>query len=365
MKKTYIGIVRDHSGSMQGLHTPATKDYNELIASLRDNSNKYGEDIIASVVRIGVYNVVPSGIDQPVTNSSVHVLKPLAAHEYLCYGGTPLFDGVGRLIEQFERVPDINDKDVSFLIMVVTDGHENQSGPWRTKLGETIQRLQGTDKWAFTFRVPFGYRQYLAALGIPSGNILEWAQTEEGMRLSSVHTNNSTENYFNTKSTHGMGTVAMSATTRSFYQTDMSGVSRDEIKKQLWDVTSQAKFLNVTGNLDKAEIKPSVEKLVGKQIRVGSAFYQLTKPEKIVQGDKLIAVRDKKTSKVYSGTKIRSLLGLPEQGAVKIVPGNHGEYDLFIQSKSANRHLVGGTQVMYWENVGDPTVSFKTYAKQA
>jgi hypothetical protein len=67
---------------------------------------------------------------------------------------------------------------------------------------------------------------------------------------------------------------------------------------------------------------------------------------------KQIIIRDKKTGAVYSGAEARNLLGLPHNGNVKIIPGNHGAYDVFVQSTSVNRKLPVGTQVIYWSKVG-------------
>jgi hypothetical protein len=84
----------------------------------------------------------------------------------------------------------------------------------------------------------------------------------------------------------------------------------------------------------------------------GAAFYQLMKKEDEVQDYKQIVIRDKKSKVVYSGANARQMLGLPYNGTVKVVPGNHGTYDIFIQSTSVNRKLVKGTQVLYWDKVG-------------
>ena len=65
------------------------------------------------------------------------------------------------------------------------------------KLGEEIKKLQATDKWTFAFRVPVGNAKALSQLGIPLGNILEWEQTVEGMRVSEVATRAATQNYYN------------------------------------------------------------------------------------------------------------------------------------------------------------------------
>jgi hypothetical protein len=55
---------------------------------------------------------------------------------------------------------------------------------------------------------------------------------------------------------------------------------------------------------------------------------------------------------MYSGSDARTLIGLPTSGNARLHPGNHGNYDIFIQSTSINRKLVGGTGVLYWEKIG-------------
>ena len=35
-------------------------------------------------------------------------------------------------------------------------------------------------------------------------------------------------------------------------------------------------------------------------------------------------------------------------------PGDHANYDIFVQSESVNRKLVKGTGLLYWEEVGVP-----------
>ena len=80
---------------------------------------------------------------------------------------------------------------------------------------------------------------------------------------------------------------------------------------------------------------------------IGSAFYQLTKPER-VQGHKAICIREKHSGKVYSGDAARDLLGVPKGGEIKLYPGKVGNFDVFIQSTSVNRNLLPGTEVLYW-----------------
>jgi hypothetical protein len=85
----------------------------------------------------------------------------------------------------------------------------------------------------------------------------------------------------------------------------------------------------------------------------GAAFYQLVKTEKRVHDYKLVALRVKTSGKVYCGQEAREMLGIGGAvGTVRLVPGDHGKFDVFIQSTSVNRKIPRGTEVMYWPKFG-------------
>ena len=365
MLKNYIGISRDHSASMRGIAAPAARDYNSNIQAIKTNSENQKQDTIISVVKCGSYGIQKSGRDargrytgrpgfdsgingvvREISNSSINKLVPLSESEYdTDYGATPLFDSVGDLIEQFESVPDANDPNVSFLVMAITDGGENDSKRWNARsISAKIRQLQATDRWSFVFRVPRGYKDSLTRLGIPEGNILEWDQTERGVEIASRATEQAFTTYYSDRA-RGL------TSTKGFYTTDLSDVKTTTLKSKLVDISSQVDFFEVNTS---EQIRPFIERKTGQSMVKGGAFYQLTKKEDEVQDYKQIAIRDKKTHKVYSGVEARNLLGLPHNGTVKVAPGNHGNYDIFIQSTSVNRKLIPGTQVMYWPRVGVP-----------
>jgi hypothetical protein len=100
------------------------------------------------------------------------------------------------------------------------------------------------------------------------------------------------------------------------------------------------------------EIGPFVEKKTRTAYQRGSAFYELVKTEKAVQASKLIVIRNRRDGAVYAGQSARDLLGLPTQGTIKLSPGDHGDWEIFIQSTSSNRHLPVGSKVLYWANSG-------------
>ncbi len=99
-------------------------------------------------------------------------------------------------------------------------------------------------------------------------------------------------------------------------------------------------------------IREFCEQKTKKPFLKGAAFYELIKPEKEVQDYKQIVIRDRTTGSVYAGANARHLLGLPDYGTVKLVPGDHSKYDVFVQSTSTNRKLTPHTRVLYFPDVG-------------
>ena len=338
--KNYVGIVRDHSGSMEYLASHARDDYNNLLNSLKESSKKENQETVLSVVRCG--GDWGSRLNFETRLTRVESVPNTVA--YYTEGNTPLFDCVGALIDEFKSTPDYEDKNVSFLIMVVTDGEENASSTWKSKLPAEIRKLQLTDRWTFTFRVPQGYKKKLVELGIHEGNIFEWEVSEEGLRHSGVVSNAATASFYSMRSS-GL------TSTRNFYSTDLTGVSSKTVESKLKNISSEVEFWPVSTRDKSKDIKAFCESKSGSSYVKGAAFYQLTKTEKVVQDYKVIAIRDKKKDEVYTGANARQLLGLPYNKEVKIIPGNHGQYDIFIQSTSVNRKLVPGTEVMYWSRI--------------
>jgi hypothetical protein len=342
--KNYIGISRDHSISMRSIAKAAAKDYNETIGVIRDQAATAGQDTIVSVVRCG--SGPRAAVIRESINSSISVLKPIGEGQYVTDGGsTPLFDSVGDLIEQLEATPDAKDPNTSFLVMAITDGEENSSQRWSARsLMQKIGDLQRTDRWTFVFRVPRGNARAMSrSFGVPEGNILEWDQTDRGFAVSTQATKEAFTQYYT-------DLKAGVKSTNKFY-TNMSNVSVADVKANLVDISS---VINLWLTAQKESIRPFCERMSGKSFIKGAAFYQLTKTEPEVQDYKQIVIRDKVSGAVYGGHAARDMLGLPRSGMAYVKPGDHGQYDIYIQSTSINRVLPPGTQMIYWPTHDQP-----------
>ena len=341
--KNYIGISRDHSGSMGSLRSAAARDYNQTIEGLKTSAVEENIDTIMSVVKCGYGRT--SGVQREVINSSIIAVNPMAESNYEASApGTPLFDSVGELIEMFEATPDANDPNVSFLVMAITDGEENDSRRWKRTLAAKIKTLQATDRWTFIFRVPRGYKRSLVQLGIHEGNILEWDQTARGVQEATIATNQAFKTFY-------ADLKSGKKATRSFYTTDLTAVDVEKVKAQLVDVSAQVQFWSVDSQSAGSQIRDFCEAKSGAKMLKGAGFYELTKKEDI-QDHKQIALREHSTGAVYIGPAARDLLGLPHYGTIAVKPGDHADYDVFVQSTSVNRKLIENTEIMYWANIG-------------
>lgn len=343
--RTLAGISLDHSISMRAIAPSAARDYNQLISGIKDNAIQHNQDVIVSVVNCGAGHT--ESVRREIVNSSVTVLQPIPENQYEANGrGTPLYDSVGELIDIFENSPYTSDPEVSFLLMIITDGEENSSFKWSAKkLSEKIKQLQATDRWTFTFRVPKGgARKLVKDLNLYEGNVQEWDLSSKGMEQSSVVTTAAVSEYFKQRSTGARSTS-------SFY-TSLKDISLSEVKSHLIDISSQVKIWNVQTAAEGNSIREFVEFKLGDKMKKGSAFYELTKREDKVQDTKLVVIQDKTTGAVYSGSDARIMIGLPTYGDVHVKPGDHGNFRIYIQSTSTNRKLQIGTSVLYWNNVG-------------
>lgn len=343
--KNYVGISRDHSGSMRSIARAAARDYNSKVVSIREASQTNNLDTIVSVVECGYGQT--SLVRRDVVNSSAMALEQINESKYQANGtGTPLWDSVGELIEIFENVPDYADKTVSFMVMAITDGEENSSRKYSSqKIVDKIRELNATDRWTFVFRVPRGYGRRIAQMGIPAGNIQEWEQTEAGVAIAAKRDAEAFTTYFAEKS--------QGITSTSKFYADLSNVSSSDVAKVAEDISDKVLLWPVGAVDDGKEIRPFVEaRLNGAPMLKGASFYMLTKTEPKVQDYKKIVIRDKKTNLIYGGDATRQMLGLPSYGDIRLAPKDLGNFDVFIQSTSVNRKVSKGSQVLYWSAVG-------------
>jgi len=341
--QTHVAFCIDESGSVSGIVKPLVEAYNQTVTDIRTAVLDEGQEASMTAMAFGD-RVLKHRI--LYVGEQVQTITPLKYTDLNPSGMTPLFDSVWRAIKKLEELDD-GKPGTSFVISVITDGHENQSvDPGVPTTVREIEKKAATDRWTFTFLVPNGNEdQFARNFQIPRGNVQGWdAKTARGTKQAGIVTSAAYGEFFKQKSVRGIKKMS----SKSFYSSTENLTVRNA-RSSLSEITKQVEF--IVPHMD-CQIRDAIIGH-GKEWIKGAAFYQLIKTEKKVQDYKLVALRVKTSGKVYCGQEARDMLGIGGAvGTVRLVPGDHGKFDVFIQSTSVNRKIAAGTEVMYWPRVG-------------
>lgn len=339
-----IALVIDLSSSMGSYTTDLERLLRSKLESIREESVKTGQRTDVAVVFFGDFARLGPTYTDIGSNVGNFSLPPLRAN-----GWTALYDatmfGVDFLTNggTFTKLLPAN-ADVAYLVMVLTDGEENKSRnyPSHSSFAARVQELQGSDRWTFAFQLPGKYalQNFVQKTKIPEGNCRVWDQTVKGFQEATKADNAATSNYFSSRSL-GMNSV------RTLY-TDMANVSTNAVKqavRQADDISGECEVITCTR--DGQRICELIESK-GKLYKAGCAYYQLVKTEDFVQPYKKLVLTKVGAPGMYCGTsEIRTLLGLPTDRTIRIVPKDHAGYEIFVQSTSYTRKIPAGTKVIY------------------
>lgn len=272
-------------------------------------------------------------IDRPVEEVSLNNVT------FRAYGGTALIDAAMKTMLDGMRVQVANKKTEShaYLLNIITDGDERHSKNKVDDLRKIISKLN--DEWTIAVQVPDQQGVHLAKLyGFPAGNIAVWkAGSKEGLEESVREFSKGYQIY---TSARGVGASSVS----NFYAPDLSNVSKSQVKSNLVEIPGRLYHCQ-SGPV---EIRDFVERAAATTYKTGKAYYELTKPE-LVQENKNIVIVNKNDGRKYGGSSARSFLGIPETQRVKVAPGAHGDWRIFVQSTSVNRKIYQGTSVFVEE----------------
>lgn len=326
----HIALVIDRSASMQALKQQVIQVADNQIEYLARRSKELDQE-----TRITVYAFdEPNNIECIFYDKDVLRMPSLKGLYEPC-GSTALIDATLKALDDLSKTPELYG-DHAFLAYVLTDGEENRS---RNRADTLRSRILGLpDNWTVAAFVPDQNGKFEAKkFGFPADNIAVWDTTARGMSEVGETIRKATD-VFMTGRAKGVRNYK-----NLFSMNDaVSQVSKSAVQQQL-DRLHPGQY-RVAEVKSEGTIAPFVEKFTGRAYRLGEAFYQLSKPEK-VQASKTIALLDKKTKNVYTGSNARKVLGLPDY-EVKVAPASHPDFEIFIQSSSVNRKLVPGTKLL-------------------
>lgn len=196
--KNYVSIILDGSGSMTTIKDEAIQVFNGQLKTLRENKGEM--ETYLSVITFG------TEVNKPIVwCGNVDDIIEIDEKQYVPNGLTALYDAVGTTIVELKKDVDVNDENTSFLMIIITDGYENNSKIFNSeKLSELIQDCQKTNRWTFTY---LGSNQDLSiikeTLHIPDGNIASFVSDGGGTIDAMNMTYCSTAGYMNVRSSGG------------------------------------------------------------------------------------------------------------------------------------------------------------------
>jgi len=339
----HVTLAIDMSESMSRSRSQVITVTDGLIAHLAKMSQDLQQE-----TRVTIY-LFNDNVECVVYDKDVLRLPSLRDH-YQPARMTALIDATIQAIEDLKLTP-TKYGDHGFLIYALTDGQENRSH----KTASALSRLIGSlgQEWTLACLVPDAIGvKYAQSFGFPKGNIAIW----------DVNSSTGVEEVGETVKMSAGGYMAMRATgqsgTRTLFSTDPTAVNAATIQaaglkpldKNTYSIipVPRARGDRNQGVLNRDnkrvwEISDFVRH-AGLTFEAGKAFYLLDKKE-LIQADKQLAIVEKATNKVFVGDGVRAMVGLPDANK-SVAPDFNPEYDIYVQSKSTNRHLFPGNKIL-------------------
>lgn len=188
-KTVHMAIALDESGSMAGTKKETISGLNEQLQELKKTSS------IDSTVTLVTF-AGPTDIKVIHSVKPISEVKELTDEDYNPNGGTAMYDGVGRLLNEIQqKVTD--DDNTTYLVLVVSDGEENSSREYNSqKVADLIKERLNTKRWSINY---IGANQDLTqvtkTLGIDLGNSYGYKSNIRGTQAMWDTTKNCTNVY--------------------------------------------------------------------------------------------------------------------------------------------------------------------------
>lgn len=365
-KINHVAFVIDESGSMKHLANDVPKVFDAQVRWLAELSQTMDQE-----TRVSLYTLSRTEVTCVLYDQDALRLASLSGN-YRPHDGTPLVQAVAKAIEDLKKTPELYG-DHSYLLFVLTDGDENTSvipgvpvARWDTATNrlkaEYLSKILGglDENWTVACLVP-DVRSKMTAeqFGFTKGNLAIWdATSAQGLNDAGAEIKAATQTYFEARAQGTRGTNTLFTQNVSAAQVAATGMTPLDVDDFMivpvalaststlaYVIPKRSMTRKNPNGVKHVEIMPFIEE-TGRKYIAGKVFYKLTKSEKY-DPQKQIALIHRQTKKVYVGEACKALIGLTGVSTrIKPQPVIGGDYDIFVQSTSVNRHLELGGQVL-------------------
>ncbi|MDE6521438.1 MAG: VWA domain-containing protein [Muribaculaceae bacterium] len=142
--KVHNLIILDESGSMMSIYYPALSGVNETLQTIRGAQKEHPDQ--EHFVTLVTFDT--SHYNKIYHNTPADKAIDITGEQYRPCGGTPLYDAMGRSINELRTI--VKKGDV-VLVTVITDGYENASQEYNGKAIKSLVEEMRKAGWVFTY----------------------------------------------------------------------------------------------------------------------------------------------------------------------------------------------------------------------
>jgi hypothetical protein len=157
----------------------------EIVAAFNEQIKEIKKSPIETKVSLVPFSTVPN---EPIFwNKDAELLEELGSMDYKPDGLTALNDTIGTSLNQLLQEKDIHKDDVSILVLILTDGYENNSRKFdASRISAMLEELQGTGRCTVSYLGANQDRDIIASqYNIPASNVVNFCATAKGTRSMS------------------------------------------------------------------------------------------------------------------------------------------------------------------------------------
>ena len=174
---TAIGFILDRSGSMGYIADDTIGGFNQFLKTQKESE---GEAVVTFAQFDNVYEVVHDYVD-------INDVPELTSETFQPRGGTALLDAMGNMINDFGnkfKNMEESERPGNVIIVVITDGHENQSREFtKDEIFDNVTHQKETYDWNFIF---LGAGQDAIAVGTSYGFNIDSSVSYSSGKISST-----------------------------------------------------------------------------------------------------------------------------------------------------------------------------------
>lgn len=188
---THINILIDRSGSMESIRDDTIGGYNAFLQEQQKTEDRTTLTLVQFDTQ-DPFEVIYRAV--PLTEAD-----PLSRESYVPRAMTPLFDALGRCINDCESMPasmEDSERPGQVLFVVVTDGQENSSREFnKQQVGKRIDQKKA-DGWEFVFlSADLDAMNEAMVLGVPHTHSIAYDADSAGVRNAWTSLSSNTTQY--------------------------------------------------------------------------------------------------------------------------------------------------------------------------